>query len=294
MQPLKEDSMPCCSTKSDITELAALWKNVFNDTDEFINLFFRKKYRPENAVIIRYSNRIVAALHIVPYSIKSGDSIVPAAYICGVCTVKEERGKGLMNSIMKEAESIIFKRGYKASFLIPQETWLFDVYKKYGFSLPFMLNTEHITRQQALSVATLCENQLIRPFIINKDFRYFDSKQKERICTVLHDRDDLNDILYDTHTSGWSVLTVERSKNPVGVAFVQQEKSHKIMIKELLYDDEIAKMALIRYITDIYNVQEVEVRITNKAIATASRYFGLMRTNNQHLNDDLYVALMLE
>ncbi|MDR1224412.1 MAG: GNAT family N-acetyltransferase, partial [Tannerella sp.] len=126
----------------DKQDVAALWQDVFQDSGDFVNLFFNRVYKPENTLVIKRDNRILSALQMIPYQLKIDRTVLPSAYICGVCTHPSERGKGLMNKLMSEAMEVMRQKGYLISTLIPAEPWLFDFYKKFGYTHPVNYKTE--------------------------------------------------------------------------------------------------------------------------------------------------------
>ncbi len=129
----------------DTVSLKRLWKEIFGDTDLYIDLFFQHKYLPENTFIIRKDGEIVSMLYFFPTSFCLENRLIPAAYICGVATRQEERGKGYSQAILKEAIRVIKERGYKAAFLIPASESLFSFYQKAaGFQPYFQLEQQEI------------------------------------------------------------------------------------------------------------------------------------------------------
>ncbi|MDR1814542.1 MAG: GNAT family N-acetyltransferase [Tannerella sp.] len=227
------------SKEGNKAELMRLWQDIFHDSDEFVKLFFDGFYRPENAFIIKRNNLIISALHILPYKIKINEALIPAVYICGVCTVPSERGNGLMRELMVAAKDEIIKRGYGASLLIPQEPWLFDVYKKLGYTVPIRrrvvtcMYSAHPVRHK------------IRP-TLPEDFTYFDRKQKKRNRTILHDEKAFNLIIKDLRNDGGNVWTAVENDTPVGITFVDRG----ILFRELHAKNDDVKQALINFVLE--------------------------------------------
>lgn len=113
-----------------IEKLKALWKEVFGDTDEYISLFFSRKFRPENTFIID-ENGLKSMAFYVEQKIEN----LSCAYICGVATEPKSRGKGYAAAIMEHMLKVIESRGFHLAFLIPATDSLFDFYKKQGFEI---------------------------------------------------------------------------------------------------------------------------------------------------------------
>ena len=125
----------------DITyELKKIWKDIFKDTDEYTELFFSRKVKPENTYTVCEGDRIVSMVFAVDEKING----LKAAYICGVATLPGYRGRGLCAKLMKEAEDDLKKRGYDICFLIPASESLFDFYGKMGYKTRFYLSKRQL------------------------------------------------------------------------------------------------------------------------------------------------------
>lgn len=121
----------------DTAELKVLWKNIFQDTDFYIDLFFEKKYVPENTFLVKTDGCIASMLYFFPADFHFRECSVPTAYICGVATRPEYRGRGYSREILFRAIDAIRQRGYKAAFLIPASASLFEFYQKNGGFQPY-------------------------------------------------------------------------------------------------------------------------------------------------------------
>lgn len=49
-------------------QLIDLWHTSFNDSEEFVELFFDHVYKKENALCIEKNGKIVSALQMLPYN----------------------------------------------------------------------------------------------------------------------------------------------------------------------------------------------------------------------------------
>jgi predicted acetyltransferase len=264
------------SLPGDKREVADLWQDVFQDSKEFTELFFSRVFKPEHTLVVKRDKRIISALQMVPCEIKIADRILPSAYVCGVCTLPSERGKGIMNRLMTEAMNVMRQKEYALSILIPAERWLFDFYKKFGYTHPVNYKTE------TYSLATLPTNAQETPVgsdddsvirrttfpdytfaecVTDEYFPFFDRKQRERRCTVLHNAYDFETILRDLKYEQGSTWVALKANKPVGIAFAKPESEHAICIKEILYDDTRVKKRLIDHILNQYHARTATVRV---------------------------------
>jgi len=110
-----------------------MWKTCFGDTDQFLDIYFRYKYKPENTLIYFEEGEAVASLQMLPYTITFYEHEIPFAYLAGLCTLPEYRNRGFMGQLICEAHKIIIQRNIPLAILIPAEDWLYGFYEKYGY-----------------------------------------------------------------------------------------------------------------------------------------------------------------
>ncbi|WP_101688673.1 GNAT family N-acetyltransferase [Dysgonomonas massiliensis] len=121
------------SDRSLTPTVRSIWKTVFEDSDEYIDLFFSRQYKPENTLIYFEENTPVAALQMVEYSISFYGEIIPFYYLVGLSTLPEYRGKGYMGELITRAHKVMQKRGIHLSVLVPAEESLFAYYERFGY-----------------------------------------------------------------------------------------------------------------------------------------------------------------
>ena len=72
-------------------ELKTLWKTCFGDSDEFVNLFFQKIYKPENCLYIAENGAIISAVYMLPYTMTWYGNVLPVGYIYAAATHPDYR-----------------------------------------------------------------------------------------------------------------------------------------------------------------------------------------------------------
>lgn len=90
--------------------LKALWREVFGDSDEYINTFFQNIYRTGMASVVEEDGAIVAAAYAVPF--------VGVRYIYAVATLPEYRGRGYGKAVTLAAA------GGEPAYLCPADATL--------------------------------------------------------------------------------------------------------------------------------------------------------------------------
>lgn len=149
-----------------------MWKTCFGDTEEFMDIYFSRKYRAENTLVYLVDNIPVASLQMLPYEITFYGETIPFAYLAGLCTLPAYRKKGYMEQLIGEAHRIIAARQIPLAILIPAEKWLYGFYEKYGYQQVFEKDNEVIPlktildKYQDLDLAYSAFDSLFR----DKDF----------------------------------------------------------------------------------------------------------------------------
>lgn len=121
-----------------------MWKACFEDTDEFLDILFKYKYKNENTLIYFEGDEAVASLQMLPYTITFYGKTIPFAYMAGLCTLPEYRNKGYMPLLINRAHKILDERDIPLAILIPAEDWLYKYYAKFGYTQVFDKGTEPV------------------------------------------------------------------------------------------------------------------------------------------------------
>ncbi len=166
----------------------SMWKTVFEDKDEYIDLIFSRKYKHENTLVYFEDNVAVAALQMFPYTIRFYGEVIPFYYLAGLCTLPEYRNRGFMGKLILESFRIMRDRNIPMSILVPAEEWLFGYYEKYGFADTFDRGAEPV------AMKTILDNYTIDAGVA---FGKFDRDYQQRDFCVLKDADDMKSIIDD-------------------------------------------------------------------------------------------------
>ena len=133
-------------SKEDVPSLKKLWKDVFKDTDDYIELFFSVKYKAENTFIIKEDGEIASMFFAEPNTIVAGKENLKGVYLCGLATREDKRGKGYAKILTEYATSFFDADIY---FLIPANQELFSFYDGLGFKPFTYLTKVEIKKEQA-------------------------------------------------------------------------------------------------------------------------------------------------
>lgn len=115
--------------KNQIPQLRALWREAFDDTDEFLDAFGTTAFSTQRCLCVSMDNKIVAALYWFDCLYRDK----PVAYLYSVATAKAYRGQGICHSLMEYTHTHLTAQGYEGVILVPGNQNLFEFYHQMGY-----------------------------------------------------------------------------------------------------------------------------------------------------------------
>lgn len=119
--------------------LSSLWRDTFGDDEWYINLIFKNIYSHSISPLLIKNDESekplegIAGMVGIDYYLGSRSNETKGAYLCGVATRPEFRGKGIMGNMLREELTDLTEKDYRFSFLIPADKGLRDYYSRFGF-----------------------------------------------------------------------------------------------------------------------------------------------------------------
>ncbi|MDH6358769.1 GNAT family N-acetyltransferase [Parabacteroides sp. PF5-9] len=239
-------------------QIIDLWKTSFNDSDTFIQFYFNKVYKDENALTITKNGKIISALQLIPYDMTYGKETISVGYISGACTDPSERGKGWMHQLLLQAFEMMKERNMTITVLIPAEKSLFYYYQTQGYTPVYDYSLRLFSIKEPGSINNHIQIKPLNEELFHSSYIYFDRKLRERPMSILHSEDDFKNIVTDNRLDGGDVAVATNEKNDVtGIAFISFAEDKKIIIKEILYNREEIKNALLTAIANHYKTPQL-------------------------------------
>lgn len=115
-------------------ELASIWKQVFCDNDQYIDLIFSGKFSPEHTLVGISEGKIVATLHMQPYTFSFWNTPIPCYYLAGLATLPPFRNQGWMGRLITYCHQVMNYRNIPLSLLVPAEESLRGYYQRYNYT----------------------------------------------------------------------------------------------------------------------------------------------------------------
>lgn len=262
-------------------EIRELWRTCFHDTEEFIAFYFEHIFKEEQAVTLESEGRIVSFLQIIPYSLLWRGKEWTTGYISGACTLPAERGKGRMRELLQKAFREMRKKRYDLTALIPAEPWLFDYYRREGYTEVFDYVLKTYTKKSGPEYdlpVSLCSLDRQPEDIW---YRYFDRKLRERGTCILHTQEDFHRIITDILLGGGHITgAMSRQGEPTGLAFFVPGKE-EFFVKEVLYDSEEILQAFLREASGIYHMKKGSYKLPPSLPDADPKHLGMAMILNK-------------
>ncbi len=122
------------STKQQVWDM---WKTVFDDPDDYMEVYFRHKYRNEQTLLYMEGEKAVASLQMLPYQFSFCGTEIPIIYLSGVSTLPEARKKGYATQLVIRSLEEARKKEVPMILLVPQDEGLLKFYNQFGFAKTF-------------------------------------------------------------------------------------------------------------------------------------------------------------
>ena len=181
-------------------QVKALWKICFDDSEEFVEMYFRLRYKTEVNVAIQSGDEVISALQMLPYPMTFGGETVQTSYISGACTHPDFRSKGVMRELLSQSFARMLRNGVYFSTLIPAEPWLFDYYARMGYASVFKYSTREIVLPEFIPSKEIAVS--VVPVFQEEIYSYLNKKLSERACCIQHTLEDFQVIMTDLAISG--------------------------------------------------------------------------------------------
>lgn len=240
-------------------KVKVLWRICFDDTPDFVNLYFQLRYKDDRNMGIMKDGQLLSALQIIPYEMNSWGTFFHAAYLSGVCTNPFVRKQGLMRQLLGDTHRRLYAEDCSVSTLIPAEPWLFDCYAKSGYAPLFYYDWTTVTPKAddeddaSIYVSSYKDNAV-------GVYQYFYWSMRERPCCIQHTTDDFTVIMSDLYLSKGELWVARLTKTDevCGVAFCIPQADN-CRINELMADNDSISRALVCHACRQCHVESAEV-----------------------------------
>lgn len=122
----------------DLPQLRALWREAFGDSEAYMDLYFDRRFEPNETYVLREDGEIVSMMTAMRVSLWTADAgALHGRYIYAVATHKRCRGKGYSHRLDRFMTESLRKEGCSFTCLVPAEPSLHDFYQMQGYRETF-------------------------------------------------------------------------------------------------------------------------------------------------------------
>jgi len=276
---------------TDKETLMRMWKLCFPDTDRFIRFYFDSVYASNETLVYVEKNQPVASLQMIPYRIKTGDSFSLGGYISGAMTHPDYRKRGYMEQLLTASFETMREKGYTYTFLIPQEDYLVDYYRKFGYenAFPEYFASYRYSEESKLSnnVNIYTNHTAYSAFDFPALYTFYSDCLMEKTNVVLKTEIQFLITLWDFFSEKGVLFT-----NDDGFAF-SSPKGKSIKLIDFFYRNEETKTEFLQTISAYYGKGTI---VFNDPAVIIPKYKGMIKSLNDSVTakTDIYMGRMLE
>lgn len=156
-----------------------------------------------------------------------------------------------MGSLIRQALGESARRGSLFTMLIPAEEWLYYYYDKFGFSRSILCDIERYTALHSFEGGE-------RYTVVSPDndrlYEAMRDMEESRPGSIVHSRQDLENILSDNIMDGGMNVVVSPSDNPTAIAAIAFacERNSVVLVKQILYTEPSAGEAALHRLRQAY------------------------------------------
>lgn len=147
------------------TEVKKLWISTFHDTPGYTDMIVDHYYDQRLCKCLVEGSRLVSSAMMIPYDVI--DNRTPqfehlrCGYLCGLSTVDDRRGEGIMKRLIADSEIEALKQGMDMVCLIPADDKLRQYYSRLGY--------KDSSRKRSLNIGVLSIDEFTRRAVDNVD-----------------------------------------------------------------------------------------------------------------------------
>ena len=120
------------AARKDIPALCEIWRNCFNDSDDYIRCFYRENFEHIAVQVCAMNGTPVSMLHLFDGTFVNGSEAQAAKLVYAVGTHPAYRQRGFMGRLLNAVQSRARQEGH-VLFLKPATARLARFYQSFGF-----------------------------------------------------------------------------------------------------------------------------------------------------------------
>lgn len=269
-------------TPSEIKEQTRrLWRTCFDDSEDFLDIYFRDKYTDERNLTVRVDGQVVAAMQLLPYRMTIYGTVLHTGYVSGLATLPDYRGRGFATNLLHEAHRRLYAQGGALSFLIPADEKLRHFYGRpqhgaywtAASRVELPLDVSHDGATDKIVVE--------RPDTWPQELYVYYRQMTASLPFMVHpSEDDFFAALETADLGDGYILTARRKRRLVGVCIAVREPNGKVYIRTLAISEAASRAAFVQYLCRACGVSQVFRRFTMPGTRREAVPYAMARVIN--------------
>ena len=242
-------------------QLKKLWKDLFNDEEEYIEWYFNNIYKEKYTKIYTDNkNKVCGMLFENKYHLSINDEKFMGRYLVGIGVTPEQRGEGIMKELLLKSMNEAYKYGEEFIYLTPIDK---NIYERFGFTYISALSKYEIEFEELKNfkkkfrIQKIQEEISVEEILIKLKEFYLDVS-KEYYIKVARQKEDYKTIFSEVFCEdGLAYISYDISGEING--YMLLVKNENILVKELLFKDRDTLEGLLSILysyKDYYNKLE--------------------------------------
>jgi predicted acetyltransferase len=268
-----------------ITAVRALWKEVFQDSEAFLDLYFQQTFQANQCVVSVENDQLCGAMQLLPYTFQYNGQQHNVIYIFAIMTRPDKRKQGHMSRMLSFAFEELKNQDIAFAFLMPQEPELFSMYEKYGFTPAFQQTKRKINLPVLLKEAIVPD--------INEAYEFYLSVNKDA-NKVLQSKQQFEFNSLSLQLEGGELLGVKEKSQLQSICFVLPTDNSLRVLDLISFDDEASRNLL----GALKNKYQTETAWVSSSHTSTKSNIGMVKFfSPQYLQFDVvensYLSLMM-
>ena len=214
----------------EIQKTRALYEEVFQDSREYTEYFYKKVQKDGICFAMEENNKIISELFLIPKRMVCDHNIIDALYVYGVATKEQYRGQGCMDKLLKQALYYAKDSTTEFLYLIPVSPAL---YERYGF---------HTVKQGEIRMWELSEEPAeMTEYNFEQVFEFYDELYQEingleKSSSGIYpfrDKDYLADRIFRARIEGGGMYLIRKRNGETAGFVITGEEEGEIVIMDV-------------------------------------------------------------
>lgn len=239
------DVVLALANPADTQAVRRIWQYCFDDSEAFVNWYFAHYYQPQNTLVVRWDNQVVASTQMIPYEMMLRKSVLKAAYVVGVATAPEARRQGFGRDMLRVCLEKMRERGQLLALLMPFEG---SFYYPYGWQFCYfhlryeieLAELKNVVRHYG-QMRSASEKDII---LLDEIYQAF---VRDKNGYILRKAQNWQQLLADCALDNGLIYLLFNNGHPEGYVMYYFERD-KIIIKEMAYCHQQAKSGLLDFL----------------------------------------------